>query len=252
MSDAPPLPSGWLSASSWAAVPGQRLLLGTALVHALLFVVCLPLLLFVDAPSVTGVHPALKPAKFFVSIAFFLATMAALLPSLPVSSRARTGLAWVLSVTMIAEMAAIAGQALCGTTSHFNVDGLLNAVVWGTMILSITVATLAMLWTTIVATRRPLRAADGDPMAPSRALAWRAGLWLFLFSAVSGYTMGGRGAHSVGGDDGGPGMAVTNWSTTHGDLRVSHFFSLHAIQLLPLLDVFLAGVVAERHRAFIL
>ena len=211
----------------------DRVLLWVAAAHLLLGLLCL-LALFVAAEPILGVHPGLKPMKFGVSIAAFLGTMALLLPSLSVSPEVRRGIAWALALTMIVEMLPIFVQALRGTTSHFNVQGALNTALWQMMVGAIVLATITMAGVALLATIRPLYDAHGRPLAPLLATAWRVALWLFLLAAFSGFSMGGRLQHSVGGEDGGPGLPLTNWSATHGDLRVSHFVALHALQTIPL------------------
>lgn len=206
----------------------DRLLFDVGLGHAALALVCLGLL-WVDAAPILGVHPAWKPLKFAMSIAVFLGALAFLLPTLSVSEATRRLLSVTVATTMVVEMAIIVTQALRGRRSHFNLDTSFDSVLSTTMIAVIGVFVLALVAIALLATVRPLAT------SALLATAWRAALWIGLFAAVSGFAMGGRGSHTIGGPDGGPGLPVTNWSTTHGDLRVSHFFALHALQILPLL-----------------
>ena len=209
----------------------RALTLGAA-AHLVVALACAAALALPASP-VLGLHPAVKPLKFAVSIAVFLGTMALLLPRLALTPGARAALSTVLAGAMALEMAAIGGQALRGAPSHFGARTPLDAAVWTAMVLTIVGATIALVVVAWVATTRPL-ALDDAPDPVLLALAVRIGLVLLLLAPLSGFMMGGRGAHTVGGVDGGPGLAVVNWSRTHGDLRVPHFVALHALQLLPL------------------
>jgi hypothetical protein len=109
-----------------------------------------------------------------------------------------------------------------------------DAAIWQLMVAAIVAATLAMAWVALAALFWPLIGPDGRELPPLLAIAWRAGLLLLLLAPVSGFAMGGRLRHSVGGEDGGAGLPFVDWSVTHGDLRVAHFIALHAVQVLPL------------------
>jgi len=209
-------------------------LLMTGAVHMLVALFCAGWLL-VDASPVLGLHPAIKPAKFGVSIAMYAWTMAIFLPALSATEPTRRRFAALLMLAMVSETVVIFGQALRGTRSHFNMEDGIGHVGWQIMGFMIAVNTASMVWLAWRASRRPLSRGDGTPLPPLLTWAWRAGLWLFLLGAASRPMLGPRLRHSIGGTDGGPGLLLTNWSTTHGDLRVSHFFSLHALQLLPLI-----------------
>ena len=205
--------------------------------------------LLVDPRLITGAPAWLKPAKFAVSIALYTATLAWLFTLLPEWRRTRRVVGWATAAAMVTEMLIIGAQAWRGTTSHFNVatafDGALF-IVMGLTIVAQTVLSAAVavaLW----------KQRFGDA-----ALGWavRLGLTLTIVGAFTGGFMtrptgpqletaraGARmtiaGAHTVGGPDGGPGLAGTGWSRSHGDLRVSHFVGLHAVQVLPILALLL-------------
>lgn len=220
----------------------DSLLVWIAIAHGALALAC-AIGLLVDSPRIGGLHPMVKPLKFAVSIGIFVATMALVLPMLSVSPRSRDVLRWLLAITMIVETAAVVLQALRGTASHYNEATGFDRAVWRVMLVAILAATGAMVAVAWAATARPLLDAAGRTLPPLSALAWRAGLWSFPLAAISGFAMGGRRQHTVGAADGGPGLPGVGWSVAHGDLRISHFLALHALQLLPLIAL---GVQASR------
>jgi hypothetical protein len=214
--------------------------------------------LWVDPRTVLGDPVWLKPTKFAASITIYAATLAWVLGHLPRSSRLdRVG--WLSAVVLVLEQVIISVQAGRGTTSHFNVGTPLDAVLFAVMGAAIVSQTLASAVLALALWRARL---------PDRALGWalRLGLTLTIAGAAVGGIMSrprddqlralaaGRqspaGAHTVGGADGGPGLVGTGWSRDHGDLRVPHFFGLHALQVLPLVAVGLRRTrLSEARRA---
>jgi hypothetical protein len=200
--------------------------------------------LWLDPRTITGAPAWLKPAKFALSTAIYMLTLAWVFSYLPAWPRTRRIVGWTTAATLVLEVAIIAVQAWRGTTSHFNVGSPIDLALWTVMGLAIVLQTLASIGVAVALWHQPF----GD-----RALGWamRFGLSITIVGAASGGLMTGPtkaqlaaarttghvtviGAHTVGAPDGGPGLPVTGWSRERGDLRVPHFLGLHALQALPL------------------
>ncbi|HWL96800.1 MAG TPA: hypothetical protein VNP20_05615 [Nocardioidaceae bacterium] len=192
----------------------------------------------VDERVLLGAPIWLKPFKFAVSFGLYAFVLAWML-SLGRRGR-RTGavLGWVIVVGSVIEMGVIVGQVVRGRASHFNESTPLDAALFSLMGATILLLWLATAALAVVLVRRP-------GLEPATAWAIRLGLVVGLVGMALGMLMilqPGGGAHAVGVPDGGPGLALTGWSTTGGDLRVGHAVGLHALQLLPLLAAALSQV----------
>ena len=183
--------------------------------------------------QILGVSRWIKPMKFAISIAIFALTMAWLLSYLEQSRRAVAVISAIIAITMTGEMVLIAMQAWRGVQSHFNASSAFDGIVFSVMGMLILANTFAAGYAGLLFLRRPAS------IAGAHLSGVRLGLLLFFFASLIGGLMVGNGAHSVGVDDGGPGLPIVNWSTTGGDLRIAHFAGMHALQALPLLGWFL-------------
>ncbi|MEU0204405.1 MULTISPECIES: hypothetical protein [unclassified Streptomyces] len=210
--------------------------------------------LVVDDRVLVGAPIWSKPFKFAVSFVAYCLSLAWMLSLLPRGRRVGWWAGTVVALASLVEMVIITGQAVRGKRSHFNHETPFDEALFNAM-----AVTVVVLWTgTLVIAVLLLRARIAD-----RASAWamRCGIVLALAGAAVGFLMtqpapGQRrgvskvvGAHSVGVPDGGPGMPLTGWSTSGGDLRIPHFVGMHALQLLPLL-VMLLTALAPRFARF--
>jgi hypothetical protein len=206
--------------------------------------------LFLDSTIITGMPAWLKPAKFAVSIGLYTVTLAWFFTYLSDWPRLRRWIGWSTAAAMVIEMAIIASQAWRGTTSHFNVATTYDAVLFRIMGLAIVAQTVSTIAVAVALWRQ--RFADA-----SLGWALRFGMAITIVGAMTGglmarptaeqiaakragHEMTIAGSHTVGAADGGAGMPGTGWSTKAGDLRIPHFFGLHAMQLLPFFALFLA------------
>jgi len=205
----------------------EPLLFGTAAFHLLLFLLFLCLIPF-DSRTILGISPWIKPAKFAVSISIYLATLGVLMPLLPTASAGLELIRWTACTTMLLEMVIISVQSARGVASHFNIATGLDATLFYSMGVLIVLNTLAAFGLLILFLTSQASA------LPGVLLGIRIGLALFIAGSLQGFMMVSRMAHTVGASDGGAGLPFLNWSTQAGDLRVTHFLFLHAIQVLPL------------------
>ncbi|GAA3915748.1 hypothetical protein [Actinoplanes auranticolor] len=196
-----------------------------------------------DPRVLTGAPIWLKPFKFAVSFALYTATLAWMLSLLPRRSRLAERTATVVVAMSVAEMVVIVTQVLRGQTSHYNETSPLNDALWQVMGTAIMVLFVAHFVIGIVVLRQ--RIAD---RVAAHAVRWGLGLSLLGLAAAIPMVQPAQMGHSVGVSDGGPGLPVTGWSTTGGDLRIGHFVGLHALQALPLLALLLGNRLDELTR----
>ncbi|MFB7452619.1 hypothetical protein [Streptomyces sp. NPDC056194] len=205
----------------------------------------------VDDRILVGVPIWTKPFKFSVSFVAYGLSLAWMLSLLPRGRRAGWWAGTVLTVASVVEMVLITLQVVRGTRSHFN-----QATPFDSAVFQIMGGTVAVLWLcALVIAVLLLRARILD-----RAMAWavRLSSLIALAGAAVGFLMVRPtpeqlttdnptivGAHSVGVPDGGPSMPVTGWASNGGDLRIPHFFGMHALQLLPLLLIALTALATR-------
>lgn len=223
----------------------RALLLFSALMAVMTVVAALGLVL--DDRTLLGAPIWLKPLKFAISLGIFAFTWSWMMSLHPSPPRLLQRAGTVVAATSAVEMAIIVGQAARGRQSHFNFETPLDSALFGMMGI-----TIMVLWFGTAAASLVLAARSLAPRPENLAI--RLGMGISLVGMLLAVLMlvrpsgiaGFRGAHSVGVVDGGPGLPVTMWSTTGGDLRIPHFVGLHALQVLPLLALLLSAMAVRR------
>ena len=206
----------------------------------LLMLLLVTLISISDTRQILGLNPWIKPMKFMTSITIFLWTVAWFMPETQPKPLARAMVRWTIVIAMLTEIAIITMQAGRGTISHFNAETAFDNILFGIMGLGVVFNTAAMMLFLWIVRR------DTPPARAGYLWGIRLGVLMFLVASYQGTLIVGNNAHTVGAPDGGPGLPFVNWSTEYGDLRVAHFFGMHAMQALPLLGFFLDRLTRAR------
>jgi hypothetical protein len=228
-----------------ALVAREPLLAGTGL---LLLAMMLPnaTALLADARTLNGIAVWVKPLKFQTSVGLYLLTLAWFWGYVAEATRRRAWMratAWAAAVSGLGEVLYITLQAGRGVPSHFNDSTAWEAVAYGIMGVGAVALTAASLVLGLAIWRR------GAALPPAFRLAVVLGLVLtFALGMGTGMVTSANGGHWVGGtlSDAG-GLPVFGWSRTGGDLRVAHFFGMHAMHVLPVLGWIAALAISGRN-----
>jgi len=184
--------------------------------------------------QILGISGWIKPMKFFLSTTIFASTMGFYMTFLGNQKQVEI-YSWSLVILLSVELVLIVYQAAQGKMSHFNVATSFDKSIFNIMAFAIT---LLMLHTLYIAV---LFFAQTEFDAPDTViLAIKLSLLVTVIFAFEGFAMGAMLKHTVGSTDGSAGLPIINWSKNHGDLRVAHFFGMHALQLIPLASYVLA------------
>jgi len=185
-----------------------------------------------DDRLLLGISVWAKPFKFAISIAVYFGTMTIFVEYMPQGyfAKKRGRLLTVIPVaTALFEMVYITIQAALGEPSHYNRETSFNATMYTLMGLGATAMVAALLWMGVSIAR-------SHKLSNPMVLAIVIGLLLtFLLGGGFGTYLGNHPGHWVGGtSDDANGIWLFKWARDGGDLRVAHFFGLHAMQVMPL------------------
>jgi hypothetical protein len=181
--------------------------------------------------QVYNVNAWYKPFKFAFSTFLFAWSMAWYCYYLPNFNIKLFN--WSVIVLLGFEIFYIAFQASKGQLSHYNISTPVYSTLYSLMALAASAVTLYTAYIGL------LFFIYDFPNLPNHYLwAIRLGIIIFVIFSFQGFTMGARLNHSVGAINDNSNWFIIGWSKTVGDLRISHFIGMHALQVLPILSYY--------------
>jgi hypothetical protein len=200
----------------------------------------------VETRTLYGINVWTKPLKFEASIAFYFLTLAwfwgYLSPRLR-EARSVRAVAFTVAACGLFEIIYIAFQAGRGVGSHFNTATPIEDLMFRLMGVAALIMTAGSLVLAILIAR-----SERGLLPSAFRVSVVVGLLLtFLLGTGAGIVIAANGGHWVGGvASDTSGLPVFGWARDGGDLRVAHFFGIHAMQFLPVFALIALRVVPRR------
>jgi hypothetical protein len=191
-------------------------------------------LMLFDSRQLQGVSVWLKPFKFQISTGVYLLTLALFMVWLPaqalLTKKARY-VVWGAVISGLFEVGYITVQGSLGLASHYNLSSRFFANMYTLMgIGAVVLASAAIVLGILIARTQAYEL----PAALKLAVVLGLVLTFVIGTGFGGYLSVQRAGHWVGGvlsDSGG--LPLVKWSRSGGDLRVAHFFGIHAMHFIP-------------------
>lgn len=221
---------------------GRQPVLGSVAIAFALAMIPALLASHLDVRTVNDISVWVKPTKFLLSLSVFYATLAWYFGYLPEAAQHTRAGRFVIhgSVAVgIIEMLWLVAAAVQGVPSHFNSTSLVWQVAYSSAGAGATILLIAML----VQARMIARSAVPEVSPVHRAAVVQGAYIAFATTLVTAFVLAAGTGHWVEGTaSDAQGLPLIGWSRDGGDLRVAHFWALHAQQVVP----FVAWVAGER------
>ena len=202
-----------------------------------------------DQRTLNGVNIWIKPLKFNIATAMYLGTLAWYSGWIDQTVKLRNSYriyTHVLCGTLLFMLPWLYFAAVIGEPAHYNRTHPILAPMYSLMgVVSVVFTTGAIVVGVLVARN------EHSPLTPyfRHAVVWSLCI-SFVFTVVMAGELASLDSHWIGGTQTDKnGLWPFGWSRDGGDLRVAHFFSLHAMHFIPIVALFsLPGSLAERPR----
>lgn len=189
-----------------------------------------------------------KPIKFQAALSIYFLSLAFFARWLPAGFLARPALrvfGGVVVIATLGEILWIAGAAMFGTASHYNVATPAMESLYLLMgVFAVTLTAASLVYGIAI-----LRNRDSG-LPPALHLSIGLGLILtFALTVPAAGTLSAMPGHHVGTPILDARVPVMGWSREVGDLRIAHFLATHALHALPLVGLAVARL--ERGRQIV-